>query len=72
MLQMKKIYWGQAYEDPNLHLKNFINAYASFDIAYITQESIRLRLFPFSLMVMQYCGSAHSHQDQSLYGKILL
>lgn len=49
MLQMKGLYEGQAFEDRNVHLKNFVEVCASLNIAHITQESIRLRLFPFSI-----------------------
>lgn len=50
MLQIKGLFGGQVHKDPNQYLKNFVEVYAPFDIPYITKDSIRLRLFPFSLM----------------------
>lgn len=40
MLHIKGCFGGQAYEDPNLNLRNFIEVRAPFDIAQTTQESI--------------------------------
>lgn len=37
MFQMKGLYRGQAYEDPNVHLKKFVEVCAPFNIAHITQ-----------------------------------
>lgn len=49
MLQMNGLFEGQAHEDSNFHLMNFMEVCASFDIAHISQKSIRFCLFPYSL-----------------------
>jgi hypothetical protein len=40
----------KASEDPNAHLQHFLEIYSTFTIREVTQEAIRLRLFPFSLL----------------------
>jgi len=51
LLQMKGLFSGQAHEDTNLHLTNFVKVCSPFDMPHISQESIRLCLFLFSLIV---------------------
>lgn len=50
-LQMKGLFGGQAVSDANRHLRNFVDICLPFMIRNISQESIRLRLFPLSLTV---------------------
>lgn len=49
-LQMNEFFRGKAHEVANLYLNNFVSGCLPFDIAYITQKSILLCIFPFSLM----------------------
>lgn len=49
LLQMKGLFGGQPSEDVNRHMKNFLEICQPFNITNISQKSIRLRLFPFSL-----------------------
>lgn len=49
-LDMIGLFGVQSHEDANLNLKNFIEVCTPFDVAHIYKESIRFRLFPFSLM----------------------
>ena len=39
---------GKAHEDANAHLQQFLEISSTFTIMGVTQEAIRLRLFPFS------------------------
>ena len=41
---------GKALEDANAHLQHFLEICSTFTIKGVTQEAIRLRLFPFSLL----------------------
>ena len=41
---------GKAHEDANAHLQHFFEICSTFTIKGVTQEAIRLRLFPFSLL----------------------
>ena len=41
---------GKANEDANAHLEQFLELYSTFDIKGVSQDAIRLRLFPFSLL----------------------
>ena len=47
---MKGFFGGCAHEDPHDYIQNFLDVCSSFKFKNISQESIRLRLFPFSLM----------------------
>ena len=49
MLQASPFY-GKAHEDANVHLQHFLEICSTFTIKGVTQEAIRLRLFPFSLL----------------------
>ena len=50
LLQMKGFFGGSAHEDPHDHIQNFLEVCSPFKCKDISQESIRLRLFPFSLI----------------------
>ena len=50
LLQMKGFFGGNAHEDPHDHIRNFLDVCSPFKFKNISQESIRLRSFPFSLM----------------------
>uniref|UniRef100_M1DNC3 Retrotransposon n=1 Tax=Solanum tuberosum TaxID=4113 RepID=M1DNC3_SOLTU len=50
LLQMKGLYRGLAHEDPRDHIGNFVDVCGPFSFKNISQESVLLRLFPFSLM----------------------
>ena len=41
---------GKAHEDANAHLQYFLKICSTFTIKGVSQEAIRLRLFPFSLL----------------------
>jgi hypothetical protein len=41
---------GKAHEDANAHLQHFLEICSTFTIKGASQEAIRLRLFPFSLL----------------------
>lgn len=49
LFQMKRLYGGQYHEDPHNHLKISLILCGPFTFPNITQESVRLRLFPFPL-----------------------
>lgn len=51
LLQMKGLYGRKAHEEPHDHLKNFIDVCGLLTFKNIPQESICLRLFPFSLTI---------------------
>jgi hypothetical protein len=48
MVQQSPFY-GKALEDANAHLQHFLEIYSTFTIRGVTQDVVRLRLFPFSL-----------------------
>uniref|UniRef100_M1DRG3 Integrase core domain containing protein n=1 Tax=Solanum tuberosum TaxID=4113 RepID=M1DRG3_SOLTU len=50
LLQLKGLFDGLAYEDPHEHIRNFVDVCGPFSFKNISQESVRLRLFPFSLI----------------------
>jgi hypothetical protein len=41
---------GKALEDVNAHLQHFLKIPSTFTIRGVTQDAVRLRLFPFSLL----------------------
>lgn len=50
MLQMKGLFRGLSTEDPHDHIWNFMDVWVPFSFKNITQELIRLCLFPFFIM----------------------
>jgi len=49
LLQMRGLYGGLEHEDPHEHVRNFTKVCSPFSFKNVSQESIRLRLFPLSL-----------------------
>ncbi|XP_031260802.1 uncharacterized protein LOC116118985 [Pistacia vera] len=49
MIQQSMQFGGLAHEDPNLHIANFLDICDTFKHNGVSDEAIRLRLFPFSL-----------------------
>ena len=50
LLQIKGFFGGSAYEDPYNHIQNVVEVCSLFTNKDMSQESVRLRLFPFSLI----------------------
>jgi len=50
LLQMKGLFRGLDLEDHHEHIRNFVDFCGPFVFENITQESVQLCLFPFSLM----------------------
>ncbi|KAK4731339.1 hypothetical protein R3W88_024327 [Solanum pinnatisectum] len=50
LLQMRELYGGLEHEDPHEHVRNFTEVCSPFSFKNVPQESIRLQLFPLSLM----------------------
>uniref|UniRef100_M1DPA2 Athila retroelement ORF1 protein n=1 Tax=Solanum tuberosum TaxID=4113 RepID=M1DPA2_SOLTU len=50
LLQLKGLFSGSDHEDPHEHIRNFVDVCGPFSLNKISQVSVRLRLFPFSLM----------------------
>jgi hypothetical protein len=49
MVQQSPFY-AKASEDANAHLQHFLEIYSTFTIQGVTQDAVRLRIFPFSLL----------------------
>ncbi|WMV46462.1 hypothetical protein MTR67_039847 [Solanum verrucosum] len=49
LLLIRGMFWELAYKDPHEHLRNFVDICGSFIFENILKESIRLKLFLFSL-----------------------
>lgn len=49
LLNLKRLFGGLFGDDPNMHLVNFIIICKSFDNPGVSQNTVRLRLFPLSL-----------------------
>ena len=44
------LFCGKAHEDANVHLQHFLDICSIFTIKGVSQEALRLCLFPFSLI----------------------
>lgn len=49
MLQALGQFSGMPTEDPHLHLRSFLEVSDSFKLQGVTEEALRLKLFPYSL-----------------------
>ncbi|XP_062114496.1 uncharacterized protein LOC133825591 [Humulus lupulus] len=49
MLQTVRQFSGMPTEDPHLHLRSFLEVSDSFKLQGVSEEALRLKLFPFSL-----------------------
>lgn len=49
MVQNQVQFGGAATEDPNLHIRNFIEICDTFRFNNVSEDAVKLRLFPFSL-----------------------
>ena len=49
MIQQTVQFGGLSQEDPNVHIANFLEICDTFKHNEVTDDAIRLRLFPFSL-----------------------
>ncbi|KAL8108003.1 hypothetical protein AgCh_024431 [Apium graveolens] len=49
MVQNSVSFGGAATEDPTMHIRNFVEICSTFKYNCVTDEAIKLRLFPFSL-----------------------
>ena len=67
LLQIKGFFGGNAYEDPHEHIQNFIEVCSPFKCKDISKKSIRLRLFPFSLIGEATRWLAELPRDSILY-----
>lgn len=54
MIQNSVQFDGFANEDPHAHLSDFLKICSTFKINYVSNDAIRLRLFPFCLRVAAY------------------
>ena len=65
MMVQASPFYGKAHEDANAHLQHFLEIYSTFTIKGVTQEAIRLCLFPFSLLrkAKQWFYSNHNAVD---------
>ena len=65
MMELASPFYGKAHKDANAHLQYFWEICSTFTIKGVTQEAIRLRLFPFSLLgkAKQWFYSNHNAVD---------
>ena len=49
MIQSSVQFYGLANEDPNAHITNFLEIYDAFKYNGVSDDAIRVRLFPFTL-----------------------
>jgi hypothetical protein len=46
----ENLFFGKPNEDANAHIQHFLEVCRTFTIRGVTDDAIRLRLFPFSLL----------------------
>lgn len=63
-------WWG--WEDPNEHLSRFLQMCSTFKVNCVSDDAIRLHLFPFSLKALLIDGLHHLFGAQSRLGKTCL
>ena len=65
MMVQASPFCGKAHENANAHLQYFLEICSTFTIKGVSQEAIRLRLFPFSLLgkAKQWFYSNHNVVD---------
>ena len=49
MVQNTVQFGGSPTEDPNMHIRDFIEIYDTFKFNNVSEDAVKLRLFPFSL-----------------------
>ena len=60
---------GSPLDDPNIHLVMFLEIYDTVKINGVTEDTIRLRLFPFSLRARLEVGYNLYNREASLVGR---
>ncbi|RVW68547.1 hypothetical protein CK203_063695 [Vitis vinifera] len=68
MIQSSIQFGGLANDDPNLHIANFLEIFYTFKHNGVTDDAIRLRLFPFPLNNKAKAWLISLLQGQSLHG----
>ena len=68
MIQSSVQFGGLANDDPNLHIANFLEIFYTFKHNGVTDDAIRLRLFPFSLNNKANAWLISLPPGQSLHG----
>jgi hypothetical protein len=65
MMVQASPFYAKAHKDTNAHLQHFLEICSTFPIKGVSQEAIRLRLFPFSLLgkAKQWFYSKHNAVD---------
>ena len=65
MIQNSVQFGGSPIEDPNMHIRDFIEICDTFKFNDVTEDAIKLRLFPFSLRDKAKCW-LHSLPTRSI------